>query len=79
MTKNYDIDKYKYSGYGTGLERKGFFSHPSGGTGKNIIIFGEDMRLSTKTDNRKKKILILGKGHTQGLEHAQSAGKNIFN
>ena len=30
---------------------------------------------STKTDNRKKDILILGKGSTQGLEHTLSAEK----
>ena len=29
----------------------------------------------TKIDNRKKDILILGKGPTQGLEHTPSAGK----
>ena len=27
------------------------------------------MSLSTKIDNRKKDILILGEGSTQGLEH----------
>ena len=52
-----------------------FFSRPSGGTGKNIIIFGVDISLSTKIDNRKKDILILGKGPTQGLEHTLSAEK----
>ena len=31
------------------------------------------MSLSTKIDNRKKGILILDKGPTQGLEHALSA------
>ena len=46
-----------------------FFSDPSGGTSRNVIIFGEDMSSSTKTDNRKNNILILGKGSTQGLEH----------
>ena len=30
LTKNIDIDKYKYSGYGIGFDRKGFFSHLSG-------------------------------------------------
>ena len=30
---------------------------------------------STKIDNRKKEILILGKGPTQGLEHTLSAKK----
>ena len=55
LTKNGDIDKYKYSGYGIGFDRKGFYSHPSGGTGINLIIFGVDMNSSTKIDNTKKK------------------------
>ena len=33
------------------------------------------MSSSTKIDNRKKDILILGKGPTQGLEHRLSAEK----
>ena len=33
------------------------------------------MSSSAKTDNKKKYILILGKGPTQGLEHALSAKK----
>ena len=33
------------------------------------------MSSSAKIDNRKKDILILGKGHTQGLEHTLSAEK----
>ena len=41
--------------------------------GRNIIIFGVDMSSSTKIDNRKKYILILGKGPAQGLEHTLSA------
>ena len=75
LTKNADIDKYKYSGYGIGFDRHGFFSHPSGGTGRNVIIFGVDMSSSTKIDNRKKDILILGKGPIQGLEHTLTAEK----
>ena len=47
-----------------------FFSHPSGGTGRNVIIFWVDMNSYTKTDNKKKDILMLGKGPTQGLEHS---------
>ena len=50
-TKNADIDKYKYSGYRIGFDGKGFFSHLSGGTGRNVIIFGADMSSSTKIDN----------------------------
>ena len=73
--KNVDIDKYKYSGYGIRFDRPGFFSHHSGGTGRNVIIFGVDMSSSTKIDNRKKDILILGKGPTQRSEHTLSAEK----
>ena len=43
--------------------------------GKNVIIFGVDMSSSSKIDNRKKDILILGKGPTEGLEHTLSAQK----
>ena len=40
-----------------------------------MIIFGVVMSSSTKIDNRKEDILILGKGATQGLEHTMSAEK----
>ena len=73
--KDADIDKYKYSGYGIGFDRHVFFSHPSGETGRNVIILGVDMSSSTKIDNRKKDILILGKGPIQGLEHTLTAEK----
>ena len=73
--KDADIDKYKYSGYWIGFDRHGFFSHPSGETGRNVIILGVDMSSSTKIDNRKKDILNLGNGPTQDLEHTLSAGK----
>ena len=53
--KYVDVDQYKYSGYGIGFGRKGFFSHHSGGTGKNVIIFRVDMSSTKKIDNRKKK------------------------
>ena len=75
MTKNADIDRYGYSGYGIGFDRHGSFSFPGTGLGRNVIIFGVDMSSSTKIDNRKKDILILDKDPTQGLEHTLSAEK----
>ena len=74
MTKNADIDKYGYSGYGNGFDRKGSFSFPCGGYGQNVIIFGADMSSSLHIDN-KKKTLILGRGPTQGLENTLTAEK----
>ena len=79
MTKNVDINKYRYCGYRNGFDRHEYFSHPSGGTCGNAIIFGTDISSSTRIDHRKKDILILGKGPTQGLEHTRSAEKNAFN
>ena len=75
LTKNADIDRYKYSGYGTGFDRRGNFSFPGTGLEQNVMIFGIDMRSSIKIDNRKKDILILGKSPTQGLELTPSAKK----
>ena len=79
LTKNVDIDKYKYSGYWIGFDRHRFFSHSSGGTGRNVKVFGVNINSSTKIDNRRKNILILGKRPTQGLEDTLSAGKSVFN
>ena len=75
LTKNADIDKYGYSDYGIGFDRHGSFSFPGTGSGENLMIFGVDMSTSTNIDSRKKNILILGKGPTQGLEHTLSAEK----
>ena len=75
LTKNTDIDKYRYSGYGVGFDRRSSFSFPSGGFGQNVLIFGLDMSSSAHIDNKKKDILVLGKGPTQGLEHALTAEK----
>ena len=41
LTKNADIEKYKYSGYGIALDRRSSFSFPSGGFGQNVLIFDE--------------------------------------
>ena len=75
LTKNADFDKYGYSGYGIGFGRHGSFSLFGTELGGNVIVFGVDMSSSTKIDNRKRNILILGKGPTQGLEHTLSAEK----
>ena len=65
LTKNADIDKYGYSGYGTGFNRKSSFSFPGGRLGQNVIMFRVDMSSSVHVDNKKKDIVILGKGPTQ--------------
>ena len=66
---------YGYPGYGNGFDRKSSFSFPGGGFGQNVLIFGVDMSSSAHIDNKKKDILVLGKGPTQGLEHTLTAEK----
>ena len=75
LTKNVNIDKYGYSGYGIGFDRRSSFSFPGGRFGQNVLIFGADMSSSAHIDNKKKDILVLGKGPTQGLEHTLTAEK----
>ena len=75
LTKNGDIDKYGYSCYGIGFDRKSFFSFPGAAFGQNVIIFGVDLRSSAHIDDKKKDILMLGKGPTQGLEHTLTPEK----
>ena len=75
LTKDADINKYGYSGYGIGFHRRSTFSFSGGGFGQNVIIFGADMSSSPHIDNKKKDILIYGKGPTQGLEHTLTAEK----
>ena len=55
LTKNTDIDKYKYSGYEIGFDRHGSFSFPGTGLDRDVITFGVDTSSSTSTR------LILGK------------------
>ena len=64
LTKTAYIDKYGYSGYGIGFDRRSSFSFPGGGFGQNLLIFGVDMSSSAHIDNNKKDILVLGKGPT---------------
>ena len=54
LTKNADIDRYGYSGYGIGFDRKSSFTFPGDGFGQNVLIFGTDMSSSTHIDNKKK-------------------------
>ena len=68
LTKSAHIDKYGNSGYGTGFDRRSSGGFPVGGFGQNVLIFGTDMSSCTDIDNKKKDMLVLGKGSTQGLE-----------
>ena len=66
LTKNADIGKFKYNGYGIGFDRHGEFSFGNG-LGKNCIIFGADLSSFLHANNKNNNILVLGKGFVQGI------------
>ena len=69
FTKSADINKCKYSEYGIGLDS---FSFSITGLGQNVRVFEVDRSSSVKIDDRKKDILILGKGPMQGSDKMYS-------
>ena len=77
LTKNADIDKYKYFGYGIRFDEEGTFSFCSGGFGCNVTIFGVDPS-SSSADNNKKHISILGEGLMQGLDGTTLTAQKMY-
>ena len=53
LKKHVDIDLYKYSEYGIGFDRKGFYSI-SNEVSRNVIIFGVDMSSFPHIDNKTR-------------------------
>ena len=54
LTKNADIDKYGYSAYRIGFDRRSSFSCPGAGSPQNVLIFRVEMSFSLHIDNKKK-------------------------
>ena len=76
ITKNADIDKNKYYGWGIGFDRTSVYLLPDGSFGRNVIIFRVDVSSSVHVDNKGKYILILGEDLTHGLGvHSLTAEK----
>ena len=77
LTKNADIDKFGYSGYGIGFDRRESFSFPDGGFGQNVLIFGVDMSLSAHIDNKKRHISLRNWTNTRVRTYINYR-KNVF-
>ena len=78
LTKDADIDKYWYSGYGIGFDRRSSFSFPGGGFGQNVLIFGVDMSFSAHIDNKKRHISIRNRSNTR-IKTYFNCRKNVLN
>ena len=68
ITKNADIDKYKYMAYGFGFDSKGTFLFPDGSFCQNVIILGADMSSSAHANNKTRNILVLSKDFIQAID-----------
>ena len=65
LTKNSDLDNYKYTGYGIGFDSRSEFLFTDGSYGKNVIISVANMSSYKHVDNKGKEILTLGEGPTK--------------
>ena len=59
MIKNAVIDKYSYSGYGIGFDRRSSFPFPGTRFGQNVLISGVYMSFSSHLDSKKIDKLVL--------------------
>ena len=73
-----DPDKYIYSGYGLGFHITSEFTHPQGGTARNMIIFGVDSSKSVHATYKTQIILILGHGLTQKVNNSTIYAEKMY-
>ena len=78
VTKNSDISKNKYEGYGICFDEGGTFTKGSITNGKNVIIFGADMSFSIHADNRANNIYVLGDFLVQGINGTSIYADKIY-
>ena len=82
LTKDSDISKYKFSGYGICFASKGNFLYADGTYGVNVIIFCANLSSSVHANNKNNNILVLGKDFIQGINgttiYAEKMGTSNF-
>ena len=78
MVKYADTDKYKYQGHGIGFDSIGTFTHPDGGTCKNVIIFGVDMTESKHANNKTKDVLVLDRCLIQKIDDTTIYAEGMY-
>ena len=72
--KNFDLDKYVCSGYGIGFESHSEFFFLM----VTWVTTGVVMSSSVYIDNKRKNILIIGKGPPQGLNDTTLTAETQF-
>ena len=78
ITKNNDISKNKYEGYGICFDEGGTFTKGNITNGKNVTIFGAVMSFSIHANNRANNIYVLGDFLVQGINGTSIYAENIY-
>ena len=78
-TTNSDTDKWQYSGYGIGFYATGNCTHPDGGIGRNVIIFGADLsNFTVHANNKTQSVLVLGRGIIQEINGTSIYAEKMY-
>ena len=76
LTKNSNVDNYKYTGYGIGFDSKETFLFPDNSFGQNVVILGADMSSSVHANNKMNNILVLD--FTQGINDTRIYAEKTY-
>ena len=85
ITKNANISKYKYKGYGisfdesesfTHVRKEGNFNHTT--LARNVIIFGVDMGFSKHANNKANNIYVMGKDYITKINDTTIYTEKMF-
>ena len=71
------MKKWVYSGYGVLCDSADLWDFDNDFS-RNVVIFGDDNRSSSHTDNRNNNILVLGKGPTYGINWSFGSPEKKF-
>ena len=78
ITKNSDISKNKYEGYGICFDEGDAFTKGNITNGKTVIIFGSGMSFSIHANNSANNIYVLGDFLVQGINGTSIYAEKIY-
>ena len=78
ITKNADISKNNYEGYGICFDEGGTFTSGNITNGRNVLIFGADMSFSSHSTNKANNIYVLGIDFVQGINDTTLYAEKIY-
>ena len=85
ITKNADISKYNYKGYGICFDGRKEFAHirkrgnfNETTMARNVLIFGVDMSFSKHANNKRNNIYVMGKDYVPRINDTTLYAEKIY-